>query len=424
MQQRRIAMIGLGYVGLPAAVAFAQYAPVIGFDHNPERIQALQQGIDLTGEVDRKDLQQADINFSHQPASLQQADFYIIAVPTPVDANKQPDLTPVLSATKTLAQHLKKGDIVVYESTVYPGATEERCIPVLERYSGLHCGKDFSIAYSPERINPGDKVHRFDKVVKVVSAYDEQTLDIVAAVYEQVISAGVHRAPSIKVAEAAKVVENTQRDVNIALMNELAMIFDRLGIDSHDVLAAAGTKWNFLPFTPGLVGGHCIGVDPYYLVDKAKQVGYNASLIPAGRQINESIGAFIARRTIEQLITAGCLLHESTITILGLAFKEDVPDLRNTRVVDIIQALQAQGLKIQVHDPLVDKQEALDHHGITLCDNPKPAQAVILAVAHRSYLEQGWAGIEKLLDKPSVVIDIKGVLDRKAVPTDVSLWRF
>ncbi len=424
MQQRRIAMIGLGYVGLPAAVAFAKHAPVIGFDHNPARIQALQMGIDQTGEVETEHLKAANINFSYKAASLADADFYIVAVPTPVDDNNEPDLTPVLSASKTLAHYLKAGDIVVYESTVYPGATEERCLPVLERYSGLQCGKDFSIAYSPERINPGDKVHRFDNVVKIVSAYDAATLDIVSAVYEQVVHVGVHRAPNIKVAEAAKVVENTQRDTNIALMNELAMIFDRLGIDSHDVLAAAGSKWNFLPFTPGLVGGHCIGVDPYYLVDKAKQVGYDAHLIPAGRQINDSIGGFIAERSIDKLIGAGCLLEESTVTVLGLAFKEDVPDLRNTRVVDIVDALKVKGVTVQVHDPFVDSTEALQYHQIELLTELKPAQALILAVAHQPYLAQGWEWIETLLEKPAVVIDIKGVLDRDTVPEQVQLWRF
>jgi len=426
MQPRKIAVIGLGYVGLPAAVAFARHGQVIGFDKDPRRINELQNGHDRTSEVADALLQQANVLYSVDPQVLDRADFFIIAVPTPVDAQNNPDLQPVLKASKTVGQHLKPGDIVVYESTVYPGATEEVCVPVLERESGLRCGVDFSVGYSPERINPGDHEHAFHNTVKIVSGLDAATLETVAQVYESVVEAGVHRAPNIKVAEAAKVIENTQRDINIAIINELAMIFDRLGIDTHDVLAVAGSKWNFLKFTPGLVGGHCIGVDPYYLIDKARRVGYAAQVLPAARQINDGMGDFVARRIVDHLVAAGCLIPDSTVTILGLSFKENVPDLRNTRVVDIVQALPQQGIRVQVTDPYVDVQEAQHEYQLSILSEAEllPAQCVVLAVAHHSYVTRGWDFVCSLLERQhGAVMDIKGVLSRTEVPENVLLWR-
>ncbi|EIJ44158.1 nucleotide sugar dehydrogenase [Beggiatoa alba B18LD] len=423
---RKVSIIGLGYVGLPAAVAFAKYGRVIGFDINQQRIQALQAGHDHTHEVDNIALQQADVLFTTDPTQLKQADFHIIAVPTPVDEQKHPDLLPVLKASKTVGQQLKRGDIVVYESTVYPGATEETCVPVLERESGLRCGVDFSVGYSPERINPGDKVHTFTNIMKVVSGFDTDTLEIVAQVYGSVVTAGVYRAASIKIAEAAKVVENTQRDVNIALINELSMIFNRLGIDTHDVLKAAGTKWNFLPFTPGLVGGHCIGVDPYYLDHKARQVGYKPQIIPASRLLNDSMGVFIAEQALQHLERLGSIVQASIVTVLGISFKENVPDLRNTRVIDIIHTLQQHGVIVQVYDPFVDATEAQHELGITLCkaEDLKKSACVILAVAHQDFLKQGWAWLSSLLeDKRSLVVDVKGVLPRETIPPNIQLWR-
>lgn len=424
--QRKISVIGLGYVGLPVAVAFAQQERVIGFDIEAQRITELKEGYDRTNELSAEELQSIDLQLTDNPAQLREADFHIIAVPTPVDEHKQPNLLPVLKASKTIGTLLKAGDIVMYESTVYPGATEEVCVPVLEKQSGLRCGVDFTVGYSPERINPGDKAHHFTNITKVVSGFDEQTLDIVAQVYESVVTAGVHRASCIKVAEAAKVIENTQRDINIALMNELAMIFNRMGIDTHDVLAAASTKWNFLPFTPGLVGGHCIGIDPYYLVHKAEQVGYSPQIIPSARLINDGMGEFLAQRVREHLINNGYLVPESTVTILGLSFKENVPDLRNTRVVDIAHRLQQYGVKVQVHDPLVDVQEVMRDLAIPFHSKPnlQKAQCVILAVPHQAFLQAGWTWLQSLLEQGrGIVIDVKGVLPRDSVPEEVTLWR-
>lgn len=423
---RKISVIGLGYVGLPVAVAFAKQDHVIAFDIDKQRIAELNEGYDRTQEIIAENWQDLDIQFTNNSTHLRSADFHIIAVPTPVDEHKQPNLWPVLKASKTVGSQLKSGDIVVYESTVYPGATEEACVPVLERESGLRCGIDFTVGYSPERINPGDKAHNFTNITKIVSGFDEQTLDIVANVYESVVTAGVHRTPSIKIAEAAKVIENTQRDINIALINELAMIFNRMGIDTHDVLAAAGTKWNFLAFSPGLVGGHCIGVDPYYLVHKAEQLGYSPQVIPAARRINDGMGEFVAQRILEHLKNSGYLLPESTVTILGLSFKENVPDLRNTRVVDIVQTLQKHGLKVQVHDPLVDIQEVMHEHAISLNSKPslQKAQCVVLAVPHQTFLQAGWTWLQSLLEQGrGIVIDVKGVLPRDSVPETVTLWR-
>jgi len=423
---RRLSVIGLGYVGLPVAVAFGKKGdPVVAFDVDARRISELREGEDRTNEVTGEDLRAANLNFTYEPADLQDADFHIVAVPTPITATNRPDLGPLLAASKTVGSQLKKGDIVVYESTVYPGATEEACVPVLERESGLSCGRDFTVGYSPERINPGDKEHRFETITKVVSGQNDGTLDIVANVYGSVVAAGVHRARTIRTAEAAKIIENTQRDLNIALMNELALIFERLGIDTRDVLAAAGTKWNFLPFTPGLVGGHCIGVDPYYLTYRAEQAGYLPQVILAGRRINDGMGGWIAGEVVKRLLKAGAR-GDLTISILGITFKEDVPDCRNTRVTDIVAELQTFGINVQVHDPSADAELVAEEYDITLMplDAMKPADAVIVAVAHRSYRDGGWPLVAGLLKGGTgLVADVRGVLDRSAVPPETTLWR-
>jgi UDP-N-acetyl-D-galactosamine dehydrogenase len=423
---RNISVIGLGYVGLPVAAAFGKQRRVVGFDIDPARIAQLRLGWDRTNEVEAADLKDTNIRFSTRPEDLRAADFHIIAVPTPVAKSKSPDLEPVLRASEVLGKQLKKGDIVVYESTVYPGVTEEECIPVLEQSSGLICGVDFFVGYSPERINPGDKVHTFRTIKKVVSAQDPETLEIVAAVYASVVDAGVHRAPSIKVAEASKVIENTQRDLNISLMNELALIFHTMDIDTQDVLAAAGTKWNFLPFEPGLVGGHCIGVDPYYLTHKAQINGYKPRVILAGRNINDNIGPYVARKVLQKMIRGGCGVSGCRVTLLGMSFKENVPDLRNTRVIDIVRELQAYGVEVQVHDPLSDAAECRREYGIELLGDEQllPADAVILTVPHWTYLERGWDWISTLLiDGKGLVADIKSRLAREEVPDGVQLWR-
>jgi len=423
---RRLSVIGLGYVGLPVAVAFGKTGtPVVAFDVDARRVAELQDGEDRTNEVTGDDLRAANLDFTCEPADLQQADFHIVAVPTPINATNRPDLGPLLAASKTVGSQLKKGDIVVYESTVYPGATEEACVPVLERESGLVCGRDFTVGYSPERINPGDKEHRFETITKVVSGQDDETLDIVANVYGSVVTAGVHRAQTIRTAEAAKVIENTQRDLNIALMNELALIFERLGIDMRDVLAAAGTKWNFLPFTPGLVGGHCIGVDPYYLTYRAEEAGYLPQVILAGRRINDGMGGWIAGEVIKRLLKAGAR-GDLIVSILGITFKEDVPDCRNTRVTDIVAELETFGVDVQVHDPAADADLVAEEYGIKLVpvDALKPADAVIVAVAHRSYRDGGWPLVSRLLkDGRGLVADVRGVLDRSQVPSGTALWR-
>lgn len=424
--QRLIAVVGLGYVGLPVAVAFGKQQRTIGFDINARRIGELKAGHDSTLEVEEVDLKASNIQFTADPADLRHADFHIVAVPTPIDNAKRPDMTPVLKASETLGKQLKKGDIVVYESTVYPGATEEDCVPVLERMSGLKCGSDFFVGYSPERINPGDKEHTFTKITKVVSGQTPEVLEIVAKVYESVVVAGVHRAATIKVAEAAKVIENTQRDLNIALMNELALIFQRMGIDTRDVLAAAGTKWNFLKFDPGLVGGHCIGVDPYYLTHKAQIAGYIPEVILAGRSINDNMGRYVAQQTVKLMIQANLAVNGGVVTVLGFTFKEDVPDLRNTRVIDIIRELQDYGVEVQVHDPCAHSDEAHEEYGIRLVDEKdlKPAQAVVLAVPHQQYLAAGWAGVtSRLSNQAGVVIDVKAKLDRATRPAAIVHWR-
>jgi UDP-N-acetyl-D-galactosamine dehydrogenase len=423
---RKISVIGLGYVGLPVAVALGKLGRVVGFDINAERIREVRSGIDRTNEVGAADLQAADIHFTHAPEDLKAADFHIVAVPTPVDGAKIPDLKPVLGASEIVGRILKRGDIVVFESTVYPGATEEECIPILEKCSGLQAGVDFFVGYSPERINPGDKVHTFATIRKVVSAQTPECLDIVAAVYGSVVTAGVYRAATIKTAEAAKVIENTQRDLNIALMNELAVIFHKMGIDTRDVLEAAGTKWNFLKFEPGLVGGHCIGVDPYYLTHKAAVLGSHSEVILAGRRINDSMGEYVAAQTVLELLRSGAQVGGGTATVLGLTFKEDVPDLRNTRVIDIIEGLRDYQMRVQIHDPLVDPAEARHEYGVEALrrEDLAPADVVVLAVAHKGFVDGGWPAIQTLLKGGrGVVVDVKARLPRDAVPAGVRLWR-
>jgi UDP-N-acetyl-D-galactosamine dehydrogenase len=426
MNQRTVSVIGLGYVGLPVAVAFGLKRRTIGFDINGVRIQELKQGHDRTGEVTSEELQSADILFTNSIDDLRQADFHIVAVPTPVDAANQPDLTPMLRASETVGKALKKGDIVVYESTVYPGVTEDECVPILERVSGLKCGEGFTVGYSPERINPGDKEHTFTKIKKVVSGQDAATLETVASVYESVVVAGVHRASGIKVAEAAKVIENTQRDLNIALMNELAIIFDRMEIDTNDVLEAAGTKWNFLKFKPGLVGGHCIGVDPYYLTHKAEKMGYIPQVILAGRRINDGMGKFIAQRTVKEMIHAGHNVLGSTVTLLGLTFKEDCPDLRNSKVIDIIRELEDYGINVQVCDPLADPVEALHEYGVTLypIDKLKPCDALVVAVAHHEYRSMSVDKLRAMMNGAPLIIDVKGIYNRQIMEnSNIRFWR-
>jgi UDP-N-acetyl-D-galactosamine dehydrogenase len=395
---------------------------VIGFDIDSARIAELKAGRERTCEVEPHDLARSNLVLTSDPGELNSADFFIVTVPTPIDQARRPDLTALLRASSTVGKALKKGDIVVYESTVYPGATEEDCVPVLEQVSGLLAGRDFTVGYSPERINPGDKAHRFETITKVVAGQDARTLDIVAAVYGSVITAGLHKAPSIKVAEAAKVIENAQRDLNIAFMNELSAIFHQLGIDTGDVLSAAGTKWNFLNFTPGLVGGHCIGVDPYYLTYRAQKAGYHPDVILAGRRINNSIGVRVARECLRRLLKGGAAAPR--VTVLGLTFKENVVDIRNSQVFDIVRELQSFGVSVQVNDPLADSAAALKEYGLSLTSKPQPADAVILAVPHDMYRNSGWPLIMRLLKHGrGLVMDLKGVLDPVSKPAEIDVWR-
>ncbi|WP_339147901.1 MULTISPECIES: nucleotide sugar dehydrogenase [unclassified Sutcliffiella] len=423
---RKIAVVGLGYVGLPVAVEFGKNHPIIGFDINENRINTLKQGTDYTNEVSSEDLVKANINFTMNESELSKADFIIVAVPTPIYKHNVPDLTPLKKASETVGRNLSKGTIVVYESTVYPGATEEVCLPILEEQSGLKGGEDFFIGYSPERINPGDKERTFRTITKIVSGQNEEILEIIASVYNSVVEAGVYRASTIKVAEAAKVIENTQRDLNIALMNELALIFDRLDIDTDEVLQAAGTKWNFLRFSPGLVGGHCIGVDPYYLTSKAESVGYHPEVILAGRRINENMGKHIATSLIKEMIKKDMKVQGAKVTVLGLTFKENVPDLRNSRVIDVIDELKEFGVEVQVTDTHAEKEDAIREYGIELVDyeNLQPADAVVFAVPHQEYVNKGWSQFAELLKGSSgVVVDIKSKLAKEECPENVTLWR-
>ncbi len=412
-KRETVAVVGLGYVGLPLAVHLSRHYQVVGYDRKSDRIRELRGGTDSTLEVSPEDLGAARIRLTDDPADLSGCRVLIVAVPTPIDGYRIPDLRPLESATAAVGRNMPPGACVVFESTVYPGATEEVCIPILERESGLSFGRDFTVGYSPERINPGDRVHSLDKVMKIVSGSDPATCELLAQLYGRVVTAGIHRASSIKVAEAAKVIENTQRDLNIALMNELAMIFERCGIDTLEVLEAAGSKWNFIPFRPGLVGGHCIGVDPYYLTAKAQSLGYHPEMILAGRRINDGMGKYVAERTVKMLIAAGRQVLGARIAVLGITFKEDVPDLRNTKVVDIVRELGDFGTEVLVSDPLADPGEAKAYYGIDLVPFERLAgvDAVILAVQHRSYVQLGPGGIARLCRGRALLFDAKGCFD-------------
>ena len=418
-KEEKISLVGLGYVGMPIAVAFAKKAQVIGYDLNAKKIELYKSGIDPTLEVGDDAIKNTTVEFTSDESKLREAKFHIVAVPTPVNDDHTPDLTPVEGASRILGRNLTKGSIVVFESTVYPGVTEDVCVPILEKESGLKCGVDFKIGYSPERINPGDKVHRLETIVKIVSGMDAETLDTVAKVYELVVEAGVHRAESIKVAEAAKVIENSQRDINIAFMNELSIIFNKMGIDTKAVLEAAGTKWNFLKFFPGLVGGHCIGVDPYYLTYKAEQIGYHSQVILAGRRINDDMGKYVAENVVKKLIAAGKNVRNAKVAILGFTFKENCPDTRNTRVIDIMNELAEYGITPVVADPVADAEEGKQHYGIEFVDinTVKDMDAVIIAVGHTEFMSFSMSDIDAMFangdNSGKVIIDVKGVLDRK-----------
>lgn len=428
--EEKISLVGLGYVGMPIAVAFSKKAKVVGFDLNAKKIDLYKSGIDPTNEVGDDAIKACSVDFTADEKKLREAKFHIVAVPTPVNDDHTPDLTPVESASEILGRNLEKGSVVVFESTVYPGVTEDVCVPILEKASGLTCGVDFKIGYSPERINPGDKVHRLETIKKIVSGMDAETLDTVAKVYELVVAAGVHRAESIKVAEAAKVIENSQRDINIAFMNELSIIFNKMGIDTKSVLEAAGTKWNFLKFYPGLVGGHCIGVDPYYLTYKAEGLGYHSQIILAGRRINDDMGKYVAENTVKNLIKADVSIKNAKIAILGFTFKENCPDTRNTKIIDIYNELREYGITATIADPAADADEAKRLYGITFADMNAitDCDAVILAVAHDAFRSLTAADLNRLFKKTEngkkVLVDIKGLLDRKAYEAaGYNYWR-
>jgi len=425
--EQTVAVVGLGYVGLPLAAAFGRVMPTVGFDADPRKVEALRGLVDPTGELPPEELRAAKLlEVTADPGRMREADFVVVAVPTPIDGARQPDLGPVRSASRSVGENLKPGAVVIFESTVYPGVTEEVCVPILEEASGMVWRKEFHVGYSPERINPGDREHTLSRIVKVVAGDDEETLERVASLYERVVEAGVFRAGSIRVAEAAKVIENTQRDLNIALVNELAVIFDRLGIDTMQVLEAAGTKWNFLPFRPGLVGGHCIGVDPYYLTYKAESVGYHPEVILAGRRVNDNMGKFIAENTVKMMIRAGQYIRGARVGILGLTFKEDCGDLRNSRVVDIVAELRSYEIETAVHDPLADSEEAQRHYGITLegLGSMRDLAALILAVPHRAYREMPVEVLLAGVREKGCVIDVKSVLEPGAVEKlGLGIWR-
>lgn len=427
--EEKLSLVGLGYVGMPIAVAFARKIKVVGFDLNEKKIELYKSGIDPTNEVGNDVIKNTKVDFTADPSKLKEAKFHIVAVPTPVNDDHTPDLTPVEGASRILGQNLTKGSVVVFESTVYPGVTEDICVPILEKESGLKCGVDFKIGYSPERINPGDKVHRLETITKIVSGMDEETLDTVAKVYELVVEAGVYRADSIKVAEAAKVIENSQRDINIAFMNELSIIFNKMGIDTKSVLEAAGTKWNFLKFQPGLVGGHCIGVDPYYLTYKAEELGYHSQIILSGRRINDDMGKYVAESMVKNLIKADIPVKGAKVAILGFTFKENCPDTRNTKVIDIYKELGEYGITPIVVDPAADAEEAKRLYGITFdtMDAVKNMDAVIVAVAHKEFLSLDKEKISAFFDpnhSKKVFMDIKGLFDRKEYLTeDYIYWR-
>ena len=427
--EEKLSLVGLGYVGMPIAVAFARKIKVVGFDLNEEKINLYKSGVDPTNEVGDEVIRNTEVDFTADPTRLKEAKFHIVAVPTPVNDDHTPDLSPVEGASRILGQNLTKGSVVVFESTVYPGVTEDICVPILERESGLKCGVDFKIGYSPERINPGDKVHRLETITKIVSGMDEETLDVVAKVYELVVEAGVYRAESIKVAEAAKVIENSQRDINIAFMNELSIIFHKMGIDTKAVLEAAGTKWNFLPFMPGLVGGHCIGVDPYYLTYKAEELGYHSQIILSGRRINDDMGKYVAESLVKDLIRANIPVKHAKVAILGFTFKENCPDTRNTKVIDIYKELGEYGIVPVVVDPAADAEEAERLYGITFqsMEAVHDMDAVIIAVAHEEFLKFGRKAVDGFYNpahRRRVLLDIKGLLNRKDYQTeDYLYWR-
>lgn len=427
-KEEKISIIGLGYVGMPLAIAFAKVADVVGFDIHKEKVEEYLKGRDVTKEVGDKAIQKSTALFTWDEERIKKCKFHVIAVPTPINNDKTPNLGPVIGASKTVGRNLTKGSIVVFESTVYPGVTEDVCVPILEEESGLKCGVDFKVGYSPERINPGDKIHRLETIVKVVAGIDEESLDIIARVYELVIDAGVYRAENIKVAEAAKVIENSQRDINIAFMNELSVIFNRLGIDTKAVLAAAGTKWNFLNFTPGLVGGHCIGVDPYYLTYKAEQTGYHSKIILAGRQINDDMGKYVAENTVKNMIKSGIAIKGSTVVVFGATFKENCPDVRNTKVVDVINELKEYGVIVKVVDPVADKEDLLSEYGVKT--NPmeeiKKIDGAIFAVPHEEFSDVKLEDIKKMFNKTDkcVLTDIKGMFNRQeAEDMNFLYWR-
>lgn len=448
-KQEKISLIGLGYVGMPIAVAFAKKAKVIGYDLNDAKIELYKAGIDPTKEVGDEEIKNTTVEFTSEEAKLMEAKFHIVAVPTPVNSDHTPDLMPVKLASHTLGRNLTKGSIVVYESTVYPGVTEDICVPILEKESGLKCGTDFKVGYSPERINPGDKVHRLETIVKVVSGMDEDSLEVISKVYELVVDAGVHRAESIKVAEAAKVIENSQRDINIAFMNELSIIFNKMGIDTMSVLEAANTKWNFLKFAPGLVGGHCIGVDPYYLTYKAEMLGYHSQVILAGRRINDEMGKYVAENCIKNMIKVGKQIKGATVVIFGITFKENTPDVRNTKVIDLINELKEYGVNVVVVDPVANREDLFNIYGVRLhkIEDIKDVDAVIIAVPHEEFkviklediknmynhrlnsftyaFENNTASPEKgIAEYKYVLVDIKGFFDKKeAESMNYLYWR-
>ncbi|MBD5509423.1 MAG: nucleotide sugar dehydrogenase [Lachnospiraceae bacterium] len=427
--EEKLSLVGLGYVGMPIAVAFAKKIKVVGFDLNEAKIDLYKNGIDPTNEVGDEVIKNTKVDFTADPSRLKEAKFHIVAVPTPVNDDHTPDLSPVEGASRILGQNLTKGSVVVFESTVYPGVTEDICVPILERESGLKCGVDFKIGYSPERINPGDKVHRLETITKIVSGMDEETLDTIAKIYELVVEVGVYRAESIKVAEAAKVIENSQRDINIAFMNELSIIFHKMGIDTKAVLEAAGTKWNFLPFMPGLVGGHCIGVDPYYLTYKAEELGYHSQIILSGRRINDDMGKYVAESLVKDLIRADIPVKHAKVAILGFTFKENCPDTRNTKVIDIYRELGEYGIKPIVVDPAADAGEAKRLYGIDFqtMEDVKDVDAVIIAVAHEQFLALDREKISSFFHpghSRKVLMDLKGILNRKEYMTeDYLYWR-
>ena len=430
-KEEKMSIIGLGYVGMPIAIAFANHIDAIGYDNNEAKVAEYKKGIDATLEVGDQAIQDTTLEFTADPSRIKEAKFHIVAVPTPINQNKTPNLNPVISATQTLGQNLAKGSVIVYESTVYPGATEDVCIPILEKESGLTHGVDFTVGYSPERINPGDKVNTLENIVKIVSATSEETLDEIAKVYELVVKAGIHKAPSMKVAEAAKVVENSQRDINIAFMNELALAFDRMGIDSQDVIDAMNTKWNALGFTPGLVGGHCIGVDPYYFIYEAENLGYHSQLIKAGRQINDDMGEYITDKVIKKLVRAGKAPAKSNVVILGLTFKEGTPDIRNSKVEDIIKHLRRYNIEPTVIDPWANPEEAKKEYRVELTDlkEVEDADCVILTVAHPEFRDLSFDEIEQLFkselpNDEKIIVDVKSILDKeKFVSNGYRFWR-